>query len=129
MVDVSQSKLIQTYNKFMGGVDHHDWPIGKHGTNKCMDFILQYARSKSKLFEVSLSCCTSIPKLKSMSKTPNQSSVPMRGPSTLGLNHFIQYRQGQRRCQRTDYKSRSKSFCSKCCVTLCANCILPYHQK
>lgn len=42
-----------------------------------------------------------------------------------GLNHYMQYRDGQRRCQRKDCKSRPKSYCLKCDVTLCANCFLP----
>lgn len=30
-VEVPQPKLIQNYNKYMGGVDHHDWLVGKYG--------------------------------------------------------------------------------------------------
>lgn len=29
-VPVPQSKLIQNYNKYMGGADHHDWLLEKH---------------------------------------------------------------------------------------------------
>ena len=29
-IPIVQPYVIQTYNKHMGGVDHHDWPLEKH---------------------------------------------------------------------------------------------------
>ena len=43
--------------------------------------------------------------------------------------HFLLKRQQQRRCQNEQCKSKPRTYCSKCNVTLCIDCFVPFHSK
>lgn len=150
-VEVPQPKLIQSYNKHMGGVDQHDWLIGKYGIQvrgkkwywplftRMVDMALTNAWILYRTIHgnAALNClefrrAIVVPYLKisaKPSKRQHTVTTPMVDVKYDGINHLIQYRSKQRRCQRRGCKSKPTSFCPKCDVTLCSTCFLPYHTK
>lgn len=152
-IDIQQPKLIKSYNKFMGGVDHLDWLVGKYAIQirgkkwywplftRLLDISLTNAWILYRILHGNDACSClefrrsiSVAYLKISCKTSNNkfsasASHPVLDVRFDNIGHFIQCRTSQRRCQRKGCKSKPTTFCVKCDVTLCAACFLPYHKN
>lgn len=149
---ISQPLLIKNYNTHMGGVDKHDWLVGKyadigirgkkwywplftrmidmavtnawllyrhlHGSKSlsCLEFRRAVAISYLKRGGIKIRMGYHTPNVVQDVKYDNE-------------NHIINTRDQQRRCQREGCKSKPRTYCIKCSVTLCKSCFLPYHVK
>lgn len=152
---VPQPNVINNYNKYMGGVDHHDWLVGKYSVSirgkkwywplftRLLDMaivnswiIYQMTHDeKLSLLEFRRSVCVPYMKLMCMASATGQPRVGLSPPPGVGdakydgKDHIVQRRQLQRRCQNKPCTSKPRTFCSKCNVTLCVTCFGPYHHK
>jgi hypothetical protein len=158
-VPISQPRLIYNYNKFMGGVDHHDWLLEKHHiairgkkwywclitrivdmavTNSVILYNLLHAQDKISIKEFRRNIAVAYLKLGHGRRV--QKGRPLSLPSTSrtkiiydvrfdGKNHILEKRDKQRRCQFVLCKAKPRTFCKKCNVTLCIPCFPKYHDK
>ena len=46
-----------------------------------------------------------------------------------GKQHWIRRADKQRKCQHTNCHKKPITYCSKCDITLCVECLQPYHSK
>lgn len=155
--DVPQPNVLNNYNAYMGGVDHHDWLASKYATSlrgkkwywplftRILDMMVVNAwvihkllhQGKEQLDLVSFKRAVCVPYLKSgdaVRRLGRKSNAP--SPSTKltdvrydGKNHVVAKREQQRRCQRKPCLKKPRTYCSKCSVTLCIECFAPYHKK
>ena len=155
--DVPQPNVLNNYNAYMGGVDHHDWLAGKYATSlrgkkwywplftRVLDMMIVNAwiihkflhQGKEQLDLVSFKRAVCVPYLKSGDagrKLGRKTNAP--SPSTKladvrydGKEHVVAKREQQRRCQSKPCTKKPRTYCAKCNVTLCIECFAPYHKQ
>ena len=155
--DTPQPNVLNNYNAYMGGVDHHDWLVGKYATSlrgkkwywplftRILDMIVVNAwiihrflhEGKEQLNLVNFRRAICVPYLKlgdTVRRLGRKINIP--GPSTKVADvrydekgHVIAKRKNQRRCQRKPCSRKPRTFCAKCNVTLCIDCFAVYHKK
>lgn len=150
---IQQPTVLKKYNCYMGGVDQHDWNVGKYSVQirgkkwywalftRTIDMSIVNAwtiyrmvnKSDMPLLTFRRNIAVSYLKLevKSMVGRPTLSSASKVFDDVRYDNkgHFMETRGQQRRCQRQFCKSKPVTFCLKCQVTLCKQCFIPYHSK
>ena len=151
--NIQQPQVIKNYNAHMGGVDHHDWLVGKYASSirgkkwywalftRMVDMavvngwiIYRMVHGGDALDLLEFRRCIAVQYLKMSTKcslgrplsTPRRAFYEMRYD---GKDHFMTKRSSQRRCQLTGCNGRPLTFCKKCNVTLCHKCFEPYHTK
>ena len=146
---VEQPRLINSYNKYMGGVDAHDWLCGKYATGvrgkkwywclftRMLDMCMVNAwllhrrieeASAMPLLEFRRYVAVTYMKMSvRVSQVPRSRVLP--DIRYDGLHHYVSMGEKQRRCQMEGCGGRPRSFCTKCQVVLCVLCFLPYHQQ
>ncbi|KAF2905227.1 hypothetical protein ILUMI_00951 [Ignelater luminosus] len=151
---ITQLAVINRYNRFMGGVDQHDWLLEKHHIpirgkkwywcliTRIIDMaIVNACQLYRKVEQKPLNLkkfrrAIAIPYLKlghrsrvakgRLISTPSTSRIHVPGDVRFdGKNHLIKKR--EQRCQYSNYKGRPLTYCSKCLVTLCTACFPLYH--
>lgn len=153
-INVKMPNLINSYNKHMGGVDHHDWLAGLYAVKirgkkwywplfiRTLDmavvnaWIMHKAVNKSDALNLKefRRAITTVYLKKSTNRTkgrPRIFSMPSSAEDDVrkdGVGHFLLKREKQRRCQREDCKGKPKTYCGKCDKTLCQACFGPFHQ-
>ncbi|KAJ8927510.1 hypothetical protein NQ314_020007 [Rhamnusium bicolor] len=156
---ISQPKLINNYNKFMGGVDHHDWLLEKHSIaikgkkwywclitrivdmaviNSFILYNLLHPKDNVSIKEFRSNIAVAYLKLGHGRRV--QKGRPLSIPSTSRAqvvydvcfdekNHILDKRDNKRRCQFPLCKGKPRTFCKKCNATLCLPCFPKYHDK
>lgn len=154
---VQQPAVLKSYNAYMGGVDHHDWLVGKYATvirgkkwywvlfTRMVEMALVNAwllyrlvHGKNALDLLGFRRAVTVTYLKLDTGRPNIGRT-MESPSTQlrvipdirfdGIGHMIDKRSTQRRCVRAKCNGKPKTYCVKCRVTLCVKCFVPFHKK
>lgn len=129
--DVLQPRVVANYSNYMGGVDHHDWLLEKHGIAirgkkwywclfiRIIDmaivngFVLYNMIKGKKLYRSAASSRASVP-------------VDLRLDNQ---GHIVGKRDKQRRCQYSNCSGKPRTYCTKCNVTLCiSDCFQNYHK-
>lgn len=158
-VSVQQPLLIRNYNKFMGGVDKHDWLLEKHAiairgkkwywclftrmidmavVNACTIFKLMHGPNSTSMKDFRRAIAVSYLKLGHGTRVlrGRPLSLPLTSRARISddirydrKDHVIQKRDKQRRCQFPDCKGKPLTYCAKCNVTLCTSCFPKFHQK
>lgn len=158
-VAVPQPRAINNYNKYMGGVDHHDWLLEKHSiavrgkkwywclVTRIIDMAVVNAfllyrkiHGKKSISIKDFRRALAVYYLKLGHGKRTLKGRPLSFPSTSrtnvsedvrydGKNHILEKREKQRRCQYPGCPGKPITFCSKCSVTLCTNCFPKYHRK
>lgn len=156
---IPQPRVINNYNQYMGGVDHHDWLLEKHSISirgkkwywclftrmvdmAVINSFLLYRRihGKKSVTLKDFRRQIAVPYLKLGHGRNILKGRPLSYPSTSRTNvpddvrfdqrgHFLEKRSNQRRCQYSSCKSRPLTYCKKCDVTLCTSCFTQYHRK
>ena len=137
----------------MGGVDKHDWLVGKYSVGIrgkkwywplficILDMTMVNAWTIYKfvtanddkeilsLLDFKRQVCISYLKGADHKETTGRKKV--QGPSKIATDvrfdrkeHFLQKRNKQRRCQNKDCKGKPRTYCNKCNVTLCMACFI-----
>lgn len=137
-VRVPQPNVLKNYNTYMGGVDHHDWLLGKYKTNvrgkkwywplftRVLDMAVVNAWLLHKFIHkeqasdlLTFKRQIAVPYLKCNSgrKLMRCSTVSTNVDSRFdNRSHFLEKRDQQRRCQNKPCKP-------------CTPCFEPYHNK
>lgn len=151
-IEIPIPSIIKSYNNGMGGVDQLDcfvncyrisisskkwywclitnmidicvsnaWNLHRKLDRKCMD-LLEF-RSEIALTYLKLSV--------GRSSSISCKTIPRTIDSIRfdGHGHSLETREKQRRCQGENCKSKPKTFCMKCNITLCKFCFGPYHNR
>lgn len=154
-VAVLQPAVIANYNKYMGGVDHHDWLLQKHCISirgkkwywpiftRVVDmaivnaYVIHKALEGNKAMSIKdfrRSIATTYLKLGfgkqrsgSLCSNPSKSTVLLDSRFDQ-KNHIIASREKQRRCQMHECSGKPRTYCKKCDITLCVKCFDPYHD-
>lgn len=156
---VPQPSLIANYNKYMGGVDHHDWLLEKHSitirgkkwywclftriVDMCIvnSYILynkMHPNNKVSIKEYRRNIAVPYLKLGHGKRTLKGRPVSLPSTSKVSIpddvrfdekGHILEKRENQRRCQYAGCKGKPRTFCKKCNVTLCVPCFSKYHNK
>lgn len=151
---IPQPQLLKNYNSWMGGVDQHDWFVGKYATKirakkwywplftRILDMAVvnawivyrQVNKTNITLLEYRRSICVPYIKLgesvrPTMGKPRTSKSKVFCDVRFDGKGHFMKKRDKQRRCQGDNCKSKPLTYCVKCDITLCQNCFVQYHVK
>ncbi|XP_049767843.1 piggyBac transposable element-derived protein 3-like [Schistocerca cancellata] len=141
----------------MGGVDHHDWLVGKYATiirgkkwywglfTHLLEMALVNAwlfyrlvHRKNALDLVDFRHAVTVTYLKLDIGSPNigrpmeYSSSQLRVIPDIrfdGIGHMIVKRSTQKRCVRAKCNGKPKTYCVKCRVTPCMKCFVPFHKK
>lgn len=147
---VEQPRMINNYNKFMGGVDAHDWLCGKYSTSirgkkwywclftRLVDmsvvnaWILHRHTTENPLSLLDFRRHIAVAYLRLLG-VRNLRALPPAGviPDVRfdQVGHFIAMGDKQRRCKGQGCSSKPRSYCEKCCAVLCIPCFKPYHTK
>ncbi|XP_039631232.1 piggyBac transposable element-derived protein 3-like [Polypterus senegalus] len=151
-VSVPQPNAIKSYNKYMGGVDHNDWLVGKYVVSirgkkwywclftRMLDMAIvnawivyrKVSHSSMDLLEFRRNVAIAYLKRKTSKQgraanTSSSTSIP--DIRYDGKDHFVSRRDKQRRYQGENCNAKPLTFCKKCEVTLCKNCFTTYHTK
>lgn len=151
--------MINNYNRYMGGVDQHDWFLEKHSISvrgkkwywclvtRIIDmavvngFILyNKIQGKKSMSIKDFRRAIAIQYLKIGHGQRVLKGRPTSFPGTSRTNvsenirydqrgHFIEKREKQRRCQYSKCLGKPITFCGKCNITLCTKCFPKYHRK
>lgn len=156
---VPQPQMISNYNKYMGGVDHHDWLLEKHSiairgkkwywclvtrvvdmaiVNSFILYNLLHPKNTTSIKEFRRNIAVTYLKMGYGRRV--QRGRPLSLPSTSrtkifddvrfdGYNHILERRENQRRCQLASCTGKPRTFCKKCNVTLCLPCFPKFHDK
>ena len=153
---VPQPHAIYNYNKNMGGVDHHDWLVGKYSVsirgkkwywplftrmldmavvNAWIIYRMIHGPETLDLLEFRRKICVPYLKLACLEAAVGRPRNLSRVSNSFSdvrydtKGHVIKKRDSQRRCQNRPCKAKPRTFCGKCNVTLCVECFSSYHQK
>lgn len=150
---IPQPSVLKKYNTHMGGVDQHDWNVGKYAVQ--IRAKKWYWVIFTRLLDMAIVNAWIIYRMVNNSDVPlltfrrniavaylKRGIKPAMGrPSSSSASkvfddvrydckgHFMESRGQQRRCQGQNCKSKPLTFCIKCQVTLCKQCFIPYHTK
>ena len=155
--DVPQPNVLNNYNAYMGGVDHHDWLASKYATSlrgkkwywplftRVLDMIVINAwiihkflhTGKEQLNLVSFRRAVCVPYLKlgegnrriGRKSTATSPCTRLDDVRYDGKDHVIAKRENQRRCQKKSCSGKPRTYCKKCNITLCLECFAPYHKQ
>ncbi|XP_069670940.1 piggyBac transposable element-derived protein 3-like isoform X1 [Periplaneta americana] len=153
-ISVQQPLVIKNYNKYIGGVDHHDCLAGKYATAiRCKKWywalfvrmldmavvngwiIYREIHGRDALDLLEFRRCLAVQYLK-MFTNRKRMERPLSSPRGVqfdmrfdGRGHFMAKRPSQRHCRMAGCKGRPVTFCKKCDVTLCQRCFEPYHSR
>lgn len=156
---IPQPRIIYNYNRYMGGVDQHDWLLEKHGISirgkkwywclftRVIDMAIvnayilyKHIHGKSSIsikdFRRAIACHY----LKIGHGRPILKGRPYSWTSTSRSSvsddvrfdergHLLGRRDKQRRCQFPACQSKPLTFCRKCNVTLCTPCFAKFHIR
>ncbi|KAB0805128.1 hypothetical protein PPYR_02098 [Photinus pyralis] len=150
---IPQPRVLKQYNIHMGGVDQHDWNVGKYAVQirakkwywalftRMIDmavvnsWIIYKMINKSSMPLLTFRRAIAVTYLK-LGVKPALGRPIMSSASKIfddvrydSKSHFMGTRDKQRRCQGDNCKSKPLTFCVKCQVTLCKQCFVPYHSK
>lgn len=149
--NIPQPRVLKNYNTHMGGVDQHDWDVGKYAVQirakkwywvlftRMIDMAVVNAwilyrivnSADMSLLNFRRAIAVAYMKLgvKSVMGRPTISSTSKVFDDVRfdRKGHFMERRDKQRRCQGKACKSKPLTFCVKCLVTLCKDCFNPYH--
>ena len=146
-VNIQQPHLFNSYNKFMGGVDKHDWLVSKYNISirgkkwywpiitRLIDMSIVnswtlyrkiHGQKSLSLLEFRRAIVTCY--LQSQGRKRKTVIMPtILDVRTDATNHWIGKHEKQRRCQYKDCKKKPLTYCKKCEKTLCIECFEPYH--
>lgn len=149
-VKVPQPDIVKNYTSYMGGVDHHDWLLGKY----CIRIRGKkwYWPLFTRMIDMSMINAWIIHKLLSEDNATDLLAFRRKvaveylkidiGRSSVGrplkrklencirydgIDHLIVVRTKQRRCQNKPCSKKPTTYCQKCDSTLCVTCFAPYH--
>ncbi len=145
---VPKPNVIENYNSGMGGVDKLDWMVNKYRimirskkwywnlVTNMVDVTISNAHilynlvqeRKVDLLDFRRSIAVAYLKTTRKRKIVAPGS-PSRSLRYDNMGHFIITRDAQRRCQGSLCKSKPKTYCAKCLVTLCKNYFAAYHTQ
>lgn len=157
-VTIRQPQVVRTYNAYMGGVDHHDWLVGKYAIGvrgkkwywpiftRIIDMAMVNAwilyrniHGKEACDLLSFRRAVTIFYLKVQVHARNVRGRPLMQPSSHASvvpdvrfdqqGHTIARRDKQRRCALEGCSSKPRTYCKKCSMTLCIDCFGIYHKK
>lgn len=142
----------------MGGVDHHDWLVGKYSVSirgkkwywplftRFLDMavvnswviyrMIHQGDSSAQLSDLDFkrAICVSYMKLGCKEVTMGRPRCAFTTSTSVadvrydGKDH-IEKRQNQQRCQNKPCTAKPRTYCSKCSVTLCVQCFGTYHKR
>ena len=156
-ITISQPKLINQYNKYMGGVDKMDWNVQKYRikirgkkwyfplvTNAidvalvnsyvlyCMAndqiSLLDYRRTVARAY-LTLSSDLSDPKQQGRKALPKSSLTRVPVDIRLSGNHVIERTEMGRQRKCAICKANARKECKKCNVGLHMECFIKWHKK
>ena len=152
-----QPHVLYSYNQNMGGVDKHDWLVGKYSVGipgkkwcwplftRILDMtmvnawiIYKFVNANDKevmsLLDFKRQVCVAYLKGADLKEATGRKKS--HGPSKIAIDvrfdckeHFLQKCNKQRRCQNQECKAKPRTYCNNCNVTLCIDCFVPYHSK
>lgn len=148
---VTRPHVVTNYSKYMGGVDLHDWIIGKYPISirakrwywpliiRLFDMAITNAWILHKLVndkkdrlsakDFRRKICLAYLKGASCAATSKKTPKPIVDIRFDQVAHYIRQRKEQRRCQNKSCRSKPRTFCKKCDVTLCIECFESYHTQ
>lgn len=153
-LSINQPMLIHNYNKFMGGVDQHDWLLEKHcisihGTKwywpiftRVIDMAVvnthilynKISATKKSIKDIRRSVAVYYLKLGKQKRTTKGPVPEQTGHTSVSdavrldqVGHIIGKRDRQRRCQYKSCTGKPLTFCTKCTATLCMTCFPKFH--
>lgn len=153
---VKQPYFVSQYNKYMGGVDHHDWLLEKHTIAvrgkkwywpifiRIVDMAVvntyvlfnTVSREAKSIKDIRRYIATSYLKIGQNARRSIGRPVPLQTSRKKvldtvrldGRGHIIGKREKQRRCQFPNCSGKPLTFCTKCDVTLCTPCFPQFHK-
>lgn len=153
---INQPLAIHNYNKFMDGVDKHDWLLELHSIGirgkkwywplftRFIDMALVNTNvvynkihdEKKSMKDIRRSIAVHYLKSGHRMRTTERGHISDQTshktvPDSIrldGVHHVIGKRDTQRRCQWNSCTGKPITFCTKCNVTLCLKCFPKYHS-
>ncbi|KAI4471911.1 transposase is4 [Holotrichia oblita] len=130
---IPQPRIVANYSTYMGGVDHHDWLLEKHGIAirgkkwylclfiRIIDMAIKGNNSMSiKQFRrdiaisyLKLGIAMRTRKGRPSSAPSSRASVPV-DVRFDNKGHIVGKRDKQRRCQYSNCKGKPRTYCTKC---------------